>query len=316
MSSIDEYDLGQPLGRGAFATVYRARNRKSGKAVAIKVCERPPHDDQNWEMRMKNEISIHSQLRHPNVVALFNCFEDNTRVYLVLELCEGGNLYQCLRENGPLGEQLAIPIIQQLTNALNCIQSHGIMHRDLKLSNILLTGDLHDPNTIVKLCDFGLACRKEHPDEEHFTFCGTPNYIAPEIVSNNSHDLPADLWSLGCLFYTMVVGFPPFERDEKEEIFMRIKTGIYEEPTDVMSENGLILLRSLLELVSLHILLFFVAGHARVLIRLFFFTLESIQTSKYKGSSRTPFALSHHIGGLVTISRTPRQQSQPHQQAD
>jgi len=248
MSSIDAYDLGQYLGRGAFAAVYRARNRKTGQDVAIKICNRPRDEDQGWISRMQNEISIHSKLKHPNIVSLYECFECEHHVYLVLELCEGGNVYQHLR-NGPLNEKLAVFIIQQLASAVDYIQSQNIMHRDLKLSNILLTGDLNDPNTTVKLCDFGLACRKEHPDEEHFTFCGTANYIAPEIVSNNAHDFPADLWSLGCLFYAMVVGDAPFEEENKEEIFKRIKAGSYEVPEGLMSQSGQHLLRSLLQSV-------------------------------------------------------------------
>ena len=250
MSSIDAYDLGQYLGRGAFAEVFRACNRKTGQDVAIKICHRPKDEDPGWIRRMQNEISIHSKLKHPNIVSLYECFECERHVYLVLELCEGGNIYQHWR-HGPLEEKLAVSIIQQLASAVDYIQSQGIMHRDLKLSNILLTGDLNDPNTTVKLCDFGLACRKEHPDEEHFTFCGTPNYIAPEIVSYNAHDFPADLWSLGCLFYAMVVGDNPFDEKNKEDIYKRIKAGNYEVPQGLMSPSGQHLLNSLLVSVSL-----------------------------------------------------------------
>eukprot|EP01032_Pedospumella_encystans_P034134 gene34134-38579_t len=105
MSSIDAYDLGQYLGRGGYAEVFRARNRKTGQDVAIKICKRPGDEDPGWISRMQNEISIHSKLKHPNIVSLYECFECERHVYLVLELCEGGNIYQHWR-NGPLDEKL------------------------------------------------------------------------------------------------------------------------------------------------------------------------------------------------------------------
>lgn len=284
MPSIDDYDIGQLLGKGGFACVYRARHRISGDNVALKVIAKSiavvattgGHDAAvNSINRVKNEILIHSQLRHRNIVRFMGCFEDDHNVYMILELCNYGNMFQFLRRNGPLSETIAVVVIQQLILALEYIHEHGVVHRDLKLSNILLArpdinissnssdSDYENDKSFIKICDFGLAIKKEHPDEEHYTLCGTPNYIAPEIASQHAHGYPADLWSIGCLFYSLVVGTPPFEKEKKgsrdedsahgndvKDTLQRILSGEYHEPVDKLSPTGVLFLRSLLHLVS------------------------------------------------------------------
>lgn len=248
--TIDDFDIGQKIGSGGFATVFRAINRKTKEHVAIKRSCKSSTTDPNFEGRVTNELQIHHKLKHPNVLPMLGCFADDEYVYFVLEMCQGGDLFKCLRHNGPLREELAVHVIQQLICGLEYIHNHNVVHRDLKLSNILLTGDIQNFNTTVKIADFGLAVRKEHPDEEHFTLCGTPNYIAPEIASREAHGYPADLWSIGCLFYSLVVGAPPFEGEDKDATLARVQTGVYDEPErSVMSNLGRDFVRSLLELV-------------------------------------------------------------------
>lgn len=250
--SLDDYDLGQQIGKGGFATVYRARQRSNGKDVAIKVTRKDTITDAAMMDRVKNEIIIHRKMKHRNIVSFLGCFEDDMNVYIVLELC-GGNLFHYLKEYGPLTESQAVTVIQQLICALEYIHCQGIVHRDLKLSNILLTGDDTDAgeHICIKVCDFGLAVQKEHPDEEHYTLCGTPNYIAPEVASQRAHGYPADLWSVGCLFYTLVVGAPPFEQGDVKDTLERIISGVYTE-SDKISADGKHFLRSLLHLVSIY----------------------------------------------------------------
>lgn len=249
--NIEDFDIGQSIGKGGFATVFRAINRKTKEHVALKRSKRPTPTDPYFEARIANEIRIHSQLKHPNVLPMLGCFQDGDYVYFVLEVCQGGDLHKYLRRHGPLSEELAVHVIQQLIRALEYIHDENVVHRDLKLSNILLTGDIRDRNASVKIADFGLAIRKEHPDEEHFTLCGTPNYIAPEVASCEAHGYPADLWSVGCLFYSLVVGAPPFEGEDRDTTLARVRTGLYEEPEGgVMSELGRDFVRCLLEMVK------------------------------------------------------------------
>ena len=231
MSMLEDYDIGQLLGRGGFANVFRAKNRLSRETVAMKVISKSKIEELNLYERVRNEIRIHSKLHHHHIVQYKTHFETTTHIYIVMESCTHGNLYRYFKKKGMLAERDAAHIVSQLLQALEYLHDNGIVHRDLKLSNIILNESLE-----VKLCDFGLAIQLEHPDEEHFTICGTPNYIAPEIASQKSHGCPADLWSIGCLFYSLVTGIMPFEHpDGVKETLQNIIVGNYEQPRGVSS---------------------------------------------------------------------------------
>lgn len=247
MSNIELYDVGQLLGRGGFATVYRARNRVTSLEVAIKVIEKSKICEPSMISRVNGEIRIHAQMHHPSIVSVVDCFEDESLVYIVLELCSNGNLYKNLKTFGAKSEAESAVITCQILRGVQHIHDMGVIHRDLKMSNILL-----DEKQNVKICDFGLSVQLEHPDEEHFTLCGTPNYIAPEIITNKSYSYPVDIWSIGCIFYSLVTGSPPFEchqGSDVKEVLNRIVEGYYEIPQK-LSLSGLNFLQSLLELVS------------------------------------------------------------------
>lgn len=230
--------------------MYRARHC-SGTDVAIKFISKSKITDKSMSERVENEINIHSQLKHHCIVDVIECFEDEKFVCIVLELCVNGNMYRYLKSHGRLEEPCAAKYCFQLLEAVQYLQSvHGVIHRDLKLSNILL-----DEQYNIKLCDFGLATRLGHPDEEHFTICGTPNYIAPEVASQQAHGFPVDLWSLGCLLFAMLTGEPPFEQQGGvQETLQRIVEGKYAMP-DHISQEAQDFLRSLLDLVRVIIVL-------------------------------------------------------------
>ena len=146
MSSIDDYDVGQLIGRGGFAEVYRARERFSNKEIAIKITNKAKMVESKMINRIYNEIEIHSKMENKNIIQLFDSFEDNEYVYMVLELCHYGNLFRFLKTSGPLNEFKAILIIKELLQALDYIHNKGVIHRDLKLSNILLCHNNIDNN--------------------------------------------------------------------------------------------------------------------------------------------------------------------------
>ena len=154
---------------------------------------------------------------NPHILRVLSYFEDDDKVYLVLELCEKGELNRFLQARGyPFTEAEAKSLIRQIVNGMTYLQKHQILHRDLSLGNMLLTSTME-----VKIADFGLATKLAHADEKHFTMCGTPNFISPEIVSQSAHGLEADIFSLGCMIYTLLVGKAPFDTDEIKSTLRR-----------------------------------------------------------------------------------------------
>jgi polo-like kinase 4 len=153
--------------------------------VAIKCVDKAFIRANNLSSRILNEIELHTSLSHPKIIKLLKIFEDDRRIYIVLELSRGGNMYKYLRgrikRGSRLSESEAASYLHQILQGLQYLHNNGIMHRDLKLSNLLLSADFK----AVKICDFGLAAdiRNEETGEEieHRTLCGTPNYIAPEV---------------------------------------------------------------------------------------------------------------------------------------
>ncbi|XP_059174860.1 serine/threonine-protein kinase PLK4-like [Physella acuta] len=207
--SLDDYQVLNLLGKGGFACVYRARSIRTGMEVAIKMIDKKQMKAADFINRVKKEVEIHSRLKHPSVLELYNFFEDANYVYLVLEMCHNGELQRYLHSNGTaFSEEEARKFMRQIVEGIMYLHSHGIVHRDLSLSNILLTKDMN-----LKIADFGLATQLQSPGERHFTMCGTPNYISPEIAMRQSHGLEADVWSLGCMLYTFLVGRAPFDSE-------------------------------------------------------------------------------------------------------
>ncbi|TNN10797.1 Serine/threonine-protein kinase PLK4 [Schistosoma japonicum] len=180
--------------------------------------------------RVRREVEIHSRLKHPSILELYTCFEDENYVYLVLEICHNGELQTYIRQNGPVTEDTARHYLRQLISGLLYLHSHNILHRDLTLANLLLTNDMK-----VKIADFGLATKIE-PGVDHKTMCGTPNYISPEVATHNQQSLETDVWSLGCMFYTLIVGHPPFDTREVRSTLNRVLAVDYKLPQTVSTE--------------------------------------------------------------------------------
>ncbi|KAJ3040632.1 Serine/threonine-protein kinase plk4 [Rhizophlyctis rosea] len=157
--------------------------------------------------RVANEVEVHWQLHHPSILELFNYFEDDADVYMVMELCKNGEMYRYIQRRGrPLSEPEARGIMTQLVQGMLYLHFSGIIVRDLELSNLIFAQDFE-----LKIGDFGLAVKLSDPDGERKTMCGTHNYISPEIVSRQPYGLMSDVWSLGCMLVVILTGTPPFE---------------------------------------------------------------------------------------------------------
>ncbi|ESW07327.1 hypothetical protein PHAVU_010G120500 [Phaseolus vulgaris] len=215
---IGDYIMGPSIGSGSFAVVYRSRHRASGLEVAIKEIDQRQLSPKVKEHLFK-EISILSTIKHPNIVRLFETIQTNDRIYLVLEYCAGGDLGAYIHRHGKVSETVARHFMRQLAAGLQVLQEKNLIHRDLKPPNLLLATTAATP--IMKIGDFGFA-RSLAPQGLADTLCGSPYYMAPEIIENQKYDAKADLWSVGAILYQLVIGRPPFDGNNQYQLFRNI----------------------------------------------------------------------------------------------
>lgn len=213
--SIEDFEVGRPLGKGKFGNVYLARERTSRFVVALKVLFKSQIEKEGVEHQLRREIEIQAHLRHPNVLRLYNYFHDRKRVYLILEYAPRGELYKELQRCRRLDEPRSATLMEELADALLYCHAKKVIHRDIKPENLLLglKGEL-------KIADFGWSVHA--PSLRRKTMCGTLDYLPPEMVEGRTHDEKVDLWCLGVLCYELLVGHPPFESTSHAETYRRI----------------------------------------------------------------------------------------------
>ncbi|XP_074714144.1 aurora kinase C-like isoform X2 [Strix uralensis] len=213
--SLDDFEVGRPLGKGKFGNVYLARERGSGFLVALKVLFKSQVEKEGVEHQLRREIEIQAHLRHPNVLRLYNYFHDRRRVFLILEFAPRGELYKELQRRQRLPPPRAATLMEELADALLYCHGRKVIHRDIKPENLLLglKGEL-------KIADFGWSVHA--PSLRRRTLCGTLDYLPPEMVEGRPHDEKVDLWCLGVLCYELLVGSPPFESPSHAETYQRI----------------------------------------------------------------------------------------------
>jgi aurora kinase len=227
--TLNDFDIGKPLGRGKFGNVYLAREKRTKYVVALKVLEKAQLKKEGVEHQLRREIEIQSHLRHRNILRLYGYFYDQTKVYLILEYAAGGELYKKLQEAHHFSEPLAAKYIASLAKALlYCHQKH-VIHRDIKPENLLV-----DNNGEVKIADFGWSVHA--PTQRRLTLCGTLDYLPPEMVEAKPHDTAVDLWCLGVLCYEFLVGEPPFVAKSQDETFKRISNVSMNLPSHISTE--------------------------------------------------------------------------------
>jgi len=227
-NSKRKYERGRFLGKGGFAKCYELRNPNTGDVLAGKIVPKSMLTKTQQKEKMTQEIKIHKSVKHNNIVKLFSYFEDSNFVYVVLELCRKKSLMELHKRRQAITEPETRYFMKQIL--LGCLYLHenNIIHRDLKLGNIFLNDDLE-----IKLGDFGLATIIDYNGEKKKTLCGTPNYIAPEVLGKKGHSFEVDVWSLGCILYTLLVGKPPFETQSLKDTYSRIKRNEYHIPSKI-----------------------------------------------------------------------------------
>ncbi|WOL16622.1 hypothetical protein Cni_G25410 [Canna indica] len=225
---LRRYEVGRLLGCGAFAKVYYARHIDTGQSVALKVLSKPKLLNSGLAGNVRREIFAMRRLRHSNILRLLDVLASRSCIYLVLEFAKGGELFSCVSARGRLPEEVARQLFHQLLSAVAYAHAHGVFHRDLKLENILLLDDFPCPR--LKISDFGLAALADRlrPPDDHNpllfkTLCGTPAYVAPEVLSRRPYNAAkADLWSCGVVLFVLVAGYLPFNDRNLMELYRKI----------------------------------------------------------------------------------------------
>ncbi|XP_077428247.1 serine/threonine-protein kinase PLK1 [Vanacampus margaritifer] len=234
------YTRGRFLGKGGFAKCYEITDVESQEVFAGKIVPKSLMVKPHQREKMTSEIAIHKSLEHPNIVGFRGFFEDEDFVFVVLEICKRRSLLELHKRRKAVTEPEARYYMMQLLKGVQYLHNNRIIHRDLKLGNIFLNDDMD-----VKIGDFGLATKIEFDGERKKTLCGTPNYIAPEILSKKGHSYEVDVWSLGCILYTLLVGKPPFETSCLKETYSRIKKNNYTIPWHVSATADSLIKRML-----------------------------------------------------------------------
>ena len=220
-SIADHYEFSQKLGDGSYGTVLRAKHRVTNQYRAVKIIPRAKIRNQ---VRLESEINLMKVTDHPHIIKLYELFEDSQNIYLVMELCTGGELFDYIVRKKHLSESEARQIFTQLIGSLNYLHNHEICHRDLKPENLLFAEA--DYLSSLKLIDFGLSKMMGQRNEQMTTRVGTPYYISPEVLTGN-YGVQCDMWSAGVILYVLICGYPPFYGNSDSTIRAKVRRGVY-----------------------------------------------------------------------------------------
>lgn len=249
----DDYKLGKTVGSGAFSVVKLAEEKETGKQWACKIMTLPkanatPKDDENSREEIFYEIDILCRVDHESVMQLKEYYEEEDKVYIITELLTGGELLDAVIERGSYTEEDARQVFLRLIKGIQYLHSKNIVHRDLKLENLLLANK--EDMTTIKIADFGLAKRSMNGYME--TVCGTPQYVAPEVIKpvpGVTYGPECDLWSTGVVLFTILAGYPPFYNENTPALFRQIRKGAFsfDDPVwEDISDDAKDLIRKLL----------------------------------------------------------------------
>lgn len=225
------YTKQKQIGEGKYATVFLVKHKKTNMMYAAKCIPKSKLVDEEDVTALAQEIKIMKKMNHPNLVKLVDFYIENDTYYLVQELMTGGELFDAIVKREFYSEAEAKEFARTLADALAYCHRHNVVHRDLKPENILLSTNRDD--AVLKVADFGFAKDVNEAGGALSTACGTPGYVAPEILEGQPYAAPVDCWSLGVIFYILLCGYPPFAEDTQRQLFEKIKRCEYEfEPED------------------------------------------------------------------------------------
>jgi len=212
----DHFTTVSVIGKGSYAKVALVKKRDSGELFAMKILKKEKVEARKQEKNVKTERDILLTIQHPFIIDFYYSFQDSKHLYFILEYCPGGELFNLLSKKRRFSEDQTRFYAAQMVLAIETIHQSKVIYRDLKPENVLL-----DQFGYIRITDFGLSRMNVNGDEAR-SICGTPEYLAPEIVMKLGYGQSVDWWTLGCIIYEMLVGIPPFYTDNRQELFERI----------------------------------------------------------------------------------------------
>ncbi|EXJ73965.1 PLK protein kinase [Cladophialophora psammophila CBS 110553] len=223
--SPETYLMGKKLGKGGFAVCFEGKSKTTFEVFALKVVKAKVEQKKMME-KFRTELQIHAKMHHPNIVEFLRAFTIDEYTYVVLQMCPNGSLTEMVKTRSCLSLPEVRRFMIQICGGVKYMHKRSVIHRDLKMGNIFL-----DARMNIKIGDFGLAAVMADEHDRRTTLCGTPNYIAPEILSkssNRGHDNKVDTWAVGVICYAMLMGTPPFQSKTQQEIYTKLRTLEYE----------------------------------------------------------------------------------------
>ncbi|KAG5267624.1 hypothetical protein AALO_G00223810 [Alosa alosa] len=217
------FEFKEILGTGAFSEVVLAQDRATGHMYAVKCI--PKKALKGKESSIENEIAVLRRIKHENIVALDDIYESSNHLYLIMQLVSGGELFDRIVEKGFYTEKDASTLIRQVLDAVNYLHKMGIVHRDLKPENLLYYNS--QDGSKIMISDFGLS-KMEGTGDVMSTACGTPGYVAPEVLAQKPYSKAVDCWSIGVIAYILLCGYPPFYDENDSKLFEQILKADYE----------------------------------------------------------------------------------------
>jgi len=238
---LDDFvKIGEPIGSGSYGLVRKVVHKRTAEIFAMKEVPKKKVLEHKMTEYLEREVKTQVSLRHPNVLRLHYWFEDSEKVHLLLEYATNGSLFHRLRKRGRLPEYEAAPIFVDVAKALDFLHKRGVVHRDLKPENILMCA-----GGVAKVADFGWCAELSEDRAPRHTFCGTWDYLSPEMVQSEPHDFTVDVWALGVLLFEMITGRPPFASSSQVKALARI-TGVDFQIPESVSSAAANLIRNLL----------------------------------------------------------------------
>lgn len=224
----DEYEMKDELGKGAFSIVRRCIQKSTAQEFAAKIINTKKLSTRDYQ-KLEREARICRQLKHPNIVRLYDSIAEEGFHYLVFDLVTGGELFEDIVAREFYSEADASHCIQQILEAVRHCHENNIVHRDLKPENLLLASKTK--GAAVKLADFGLAIEVNGEQTQWYGFAGTPGYLSPEVLKKEPYGKPVDIWACGVILYILLVGYPPFWDEDQHRLYNQIKAGAYDYPS-------------------------------------------------------------------------------------